>query len=162
MDRRFSISIFLTGDINKNNAVISAMFVTFEPNISPRVIPMFPLWVEKTATLISGEDVAIANMMNPAVSSPILVIFVNFTIAFIAKPALFTKMAIKAPSNSRFTISSSKSYHSTGTRRNVIIATIKTEIRFKGSPNLAIFFGLTRPEATAIAFGGVAAGKIKP
>lgn len=84
-----SVSIFLTGDINKNNAAISAMLVTFEPNISPSVIPTFPLWAEKTATLISGKDVATAKIINPAVSSPILVIFVNFIMEFIAKIALY-------------------------------------------------------------------------
>ena len=56
----FVFSNILIGDNKKNIEVIRAMFIIFDPKISPNVISTLPEYVTKNATLISGKFVEIA------------------------------------------------------------------------------------------------------
>ncbi len=119
------------------------MLITFDPNMSPSVIPVLPLCAEKIATLISGAEVATATMTKPAASSTMPVIFENFMIEFIAKVALFTSMAMNIPRRTKSMINSLNSYHNNGTRNAVITDMTNTKMIFKVSPIRAIFLVVT-------------------
>lgn len=61
-------SILFSVDASSSNDVINAIFVTFDPKMSPKVIPTLSVYTENTATLISGVEVAMETMMIPAAS----------------------------------------------------------------------------------------------
>ena len=64
--------------------------------------------MEKTATLISGAEVDIATIINPAASSLIPLIFENFIIESIANMALRIRIAKKTIIRIKLITSSSK------------------------------------------------------
>ncbi len=65
--------------------ITKPMLATFEPNMSPTVIPMVPCTIENTATVISGMEVMTERITNPAEASPRPVSSISSSIDFIAK-----------------------------------------------------------------------------